>query len=30
MKIAVFIKEIPNSNNVQIDPKTNNLMRSGE
>lgn len=30
MKIVVFIKEIPLSNNVEIDPKTNNLMRSGE
>ena len=30
MNIAVFIKEIPLSNNVKIDPKTNNLVRSGE
>lgn len=29
MKIVVFIKEIPISNNVKIDPKTNNLVRSG-
>lgn len=30
MNIAVFIKEIPLSNNVQIDPVTHNLVRSGE
>ncbi len=30
MKIAVFIKEIPLSNNVKIDPKTNNMIRSNE
>lgn len=30
MKIAVFIKEIPLSDKVKIDPKTNNLMRSNE
>lgn len=30
MKIVVFIKEIPISNNIKIDPKTNNLVRSGE
>lgn len=30
MNIVVFIKEIPLSNNVKIDPKTNNLVRSGE
>ena len=30
MKIIVFIKEIPLSNNIKIDPKTNNMIRSGE
>ena len=30
MNVLVFIKEIPNSNNVKIDPKTNNLIRSNE
>lgn len=30
MKIVVFIKEIPLSNNIKIDPKTNNMIRSGE
>lgn len=30
MKIVVFIKEIPLSNNVKIDPKTNNLIRGDE
>ena len=29
MKIVVFIKEIPISNHVKIDPETNNLIRSG-
>lgn len=30
MKIVVFIKEIPLSNNIKIDPKTNNMIRSNE
>lgn len=30
MNIVVFIKEIPVSNNVKIDPKTNNLVRGQE
>ncbi len=30
MRIVVFIKEIPLSNNIKIDPKTNNMIRSGE
>lgn len=30
MNIVVFIKEIPLSNNIKIDPKTNNLVRRGE
>lgn len=30
MNIVVFIKEIPLSNNVQIDPKTNNLIRTNQ
>lgn len=30
MRIVVFIKEIPTSNTVKIDPKTNNLIRRGE
>ena len=30
MKVVVFIKEIPNTNDVKIDPKTNNLIRSNQ
>lgn len=30
MRTIVFIKEIPTNNKVKIDPKTNNLIRSGE
>lgn len=30
MKIAVFVKEIPINNNIKIDPKTNNLIRSNQ
>ena len=29
MKIVVFVKQVPNTDDVQLDPKTGNLRRDG-
>ena len=29
MKIIVFVKQIPDTNDVKLDPKTGNLRRDG-